>query len=312
MRKIIDLLVRYKALLLFLILEAFALTCVVTYNPYQRASYLQSTNIISSAIYTFTGAISDYLYLRHSNDELLLQNAVLQANLEKKSTESLRYKQLLGEHKLLQPYLTKIDTVGDSLFVIAESVNLAYDTVLNSSSNDYQYQFVSARVIKNDYKKTGNYLLIDKGEADGIKKDMGVIGSKGVIGVVVSTSNKFAIASSVLNINQRIAGQLLTNNAQGSITWKGQNPRVCDFENIPLHIVVNIGDTVVTSGYNSVFPSNKMIGVVKAVEVQSHMLFQNIQVNLSTDFSTVRHVYAVRNVDKDTVNLLLKKVQNEY
>lgn len=312
MQKIVELLIRYKAFLLFLILEAFCLSWVVSYNPYQRASYLQSTNYVSASLYTFTSGITDYFNLKGSNDELLVQNAELQADLEIQRLEALRYKQLLEEQKLLQPYLTKLDTIGDSLFLVAKSINPTYDTTLLSNSTDQQYEFVSARIIKNDYKKAENYLLIDKGSNDGVKKNMGVIGPKGVIGVVVSSCHKFALAASVLNTNQRIAGQLLSNHAQGSIVWKGENPQECDFENIPVHIKVKTGDTVVTSGYNSVFPANKMIGIIKSVQIQDHKWFQDIKVELATDFSTVRHVYAVRNVDKDTVNLLLNQVQNEY
>lgn len=312
MRKIVELLIRYKAFLLFLVLEAICISWIVSYNPYQRASYLQSTNFVSASVYGVTSDVTNYFNLKQSNNELLFQNAQLQADLEGQRLEALRYQQLFEEQKILQPYLTKLDTIGDSLLLIAKSLNLTYDTSLNPSSIDQQYQFVSARIIKNDYKKTENYLLIDKGSNDGVKKNMGVLGPKGVVGVVVSSSKKFALASSVLNTNQRIAGQLLSNNAQGSIAWKGVNPRECEFENIPVHIKVEVGDTVVTSGYNSVFPANKMIGVVKSVDIQGHKWFQDIVVKLTTDFSTVRHVYAVRNIDKDTVNLLLNQVQNEY
>ena len=151
-------------------------------------------------------------------------------------------------------------------------------------------------------------MLIDKGTDDGVKKDMGLLGPEGIVGVVINSSKKFAVAASILNTNQRIAAQLLSNNAQGSIVWRGENPLMSDFENIPLHIKVKVGDTVVTSGYNSVFPSNKLIGIVSDVNVESHKLFQDIKVNLTTDFSTIRNVYAVRNVEKDTVNLLLDEV----
>ncbi len=310
MQKIIELLLRYKSLLLFLILEILCISLLVSFNPFQRASYLHSTNWLSTGAMTGVSSVTGYLGLREENKQLAEYNAKLLEDLELYKSQGLYYQQLLKNQKVLNPYVVQLDSLGDSLVIKALSMNVEFDSTYSLNANR-QYEVFSAKVLKNDYLKTENYLLIDKGTQDGIEENMAILGPNGVIGVVMITSDKFAVASSLLNINQRVAAQLRKNNAQGSVTWKGRDPAFCVLEDIGLHVKINKGDTVVTSGYNSVFPADKMIGIVSSVIKNEHKLFQEVRVKLSTDFSMVRYVSVVRNKDADIVKELMNKTHVE-
>ena len=83
------------------------------------------------------------------------------------------------------------------------------------------------------YNKTNNHITVDKGQNDTIEPDMGVITSKGIVGIINKTSGKYARIQSLLNTKSQINAQLKKSKHFGFLTWNTQNPHVVQLTEIP-------------------------------------------------------------------------------
>ena len=81
----------------------------------------------------------------------------------------------------------------------------------------------------------------------------------------------------------------------GTVQWPGGDPLLAEMLYVPRHILVEPGDTVVTSGYNATFFEGVLIGHIKQAKLRKEAPFYDIELRLSTDFSTLQHVYVVKN-----------------
>ena len=154
-----------------------------------------------------------------------------------------------------------------------------------------------------------NYLTINKGSDDGIQADMAVIGPKGIIGIVFSTTKHYAVIMSVLNIDFRVSAQFKKNHYFGSLVWETGNFRIAKLHEIPYHVDVKKGDTIITNAFSNIFPSGIPIGVVTGFKKSGGENFYDIDVTLSTDFKNVQEVYIVTNLMKDEREALEKQTQ---
>lgn len=268
MRSLLRFIVRFHFVLIFLLIESFSLFLLVQYNHYQRSTVINSSNKISGKIYDKFSLVSDYFSLRKANLELANQN-----------------KELLNRSKVAYKS-TQIELVEiyDSLYI-------------------QQYEYRIAKVINNSINKQRNFLTLDKGSRQGIEAEMAVLGPNGVVGIVQNVSEQFSSVISVLNGNLRISGMLKDNNYYGSIQWDGKNYRYVQFKEIPNHVEVTIGDTVITSGFSAMFPQGILIGTVAEVDEKVSGNFHSITVLLAEDFKNLSYVYVIDN--------LLKKEQLE-
>ena len=139
--------------------------------------------------------------------------------------------------------------------------------------------------------------MIDKGARQGLKKDMGLISEQGVVGVITDVSDNYATAISVLNRNFRLSARIFRNNYFGIIEWDGRDPSMVRLREIPGHVRVMKGDTVVTSGYSAIFPANLPIGIVKEVK-PGEGNFYDITVDLSANFRNIYHVNVISNFNR--------------
>lgn len=185
-----------------------------------------------------------------------------------------------------------------------------YRTAVNDSlaavSDSVKYSYITARIMGNSTNKKHNFLIIDKGKRDGITKDMGVISSDGVVGVVTAVSDNYSFVVSFLNINQSVSAIIDKTNSFGPLVWDGKSSQYALLTEIPQHIKFAIGDTVKTSGYSSLFPPEIPLGVIedsKIVRGSQH----EIKVKLFLDFNSLRFVRIVINRDKNEINQLLKE-----
>ena len=157
------------------------------------------------------------------------------------------------------------------------------------------YTFMPAHVIKNTINKTNNYILIDKGAADGIEPDLGVICDNGVVGKVVNVSTHFASVMSLLNSYSVVSCRFIDNQYIANVVWDNMNYQYGVVQDIPSHLVINKGDTLVTSGYSNMFPPDVKVGVVEEYYYDENEMFSKAKLKFLTNFSTLRHVYVVKN-----------------
>ena len=144
-----------------------------------------------------------------------------------------------------------------------------------------------ARVINSSIRKDDNYITIDKGEADGLRVDMGVYDSKGVVGVVYRTSQNYSVVMPVLNGKSRISCKIKGFDSFGFLEWMGGDTRFSELWDLPYHSNVAVGDTIVTSGFSSIFPENILVGVVSEINHSSDMLSYILRVRLFSDISSL-------------------------
>ncbi len=169
------------------------------------------------------------------------------------------------------------------------------DTGNQIITNNNQYDLIIANVIYASVFRSNNYLVINKGSLDSIKPDMGVICPEGVVGIIKSTSPHFSVIIPVINTNAHISSRIKTNKYFGTTTWDGINPEVVNLSDIPYHVKLKQGDTVITSGFSAIFPEGINIGTIKHFDNSEGSDFYNIEIKLSTEFSKINFVYIVKN-----------------
>lgn len=252
---------RFHFIILFVLLETFTFMLAVNSNKKKKAIVVNSANVISGTIYEQVNSYREYFNLKKENQLLMEDNIHLR-------------------NQLLSSYLH--DT---SLF------HLIHDTFYIQ-----QYSYIDAKVIKNSIFLQKNFITIDKGKRQGIDEDIAVINPEGVVGIIIKSSENFSIAASLLNTNLGISAKIKKNGYYGSIIWDGSDYKKAILKDIPNHVAIETGDTIVTSGYSAIFPEGILIGTISEFEKNSKDNFFTIKVNLSVDFKNVENVYLIKNL----------------
>ncbi|HLP52065.1 MAG TPA: rod shape-determining protein MreC [Chitinophagales bacterium] len=262
---------RYHLLFLFLTLEAFSFYLIYQTQHYNQVAYLGTVSEVSGKAYASYRGVHDYLYLRKFSDSLVNENAKLRARLE----ESL--------------YSLKVDS----------------GHVTDSTAKTVQhFTYISARVIKNSVNQATNLIYLDRGRLQGVEKQMGVINGNGIVGQVISVTDNYSAVKSVLSSTTKVSVKFKKNEFSGNIHWNGINSISAAMEDIPKHVPVKIGDTVVTSGFSQLYPRNVMVGTVSQVKMEPDKNFLDITINLSTNFNSLSYVYVVNNIRKEEIQIL--------
>ncbi len=245
---------------------------------------VEKKNVFFSSANAFTGYFNNkinnwdsYFLLDNENEQLRYENIHLKNQIEK----------LKANQYSLQKF--EVDT-----------------------SSPYQYEYLKARVIKNSVSKEKNFITIDKGWKDGVEKDFGVISSKGLVGIVVATSKHYSLVISLLNSRLGISAKIKKNNYFGTIQWDGDNYRFANLSEIPNHLDISVGDTVVTNNYSAIFPENIDIGVISKIRKNKSDNFFNLEIELSSDFKSLYDVYVINNKNRREQILLENIAEDEY
>jgi len=246
---------------LFILLEIFAFSLIVR-NNYQRATFLNSSGKITGTIYNTTNNIAEYFTLRKANNELVEENAQLRNSL----SESFLHTDSLVYYE------------KDSLF-----------------------KFIGAKVISSTIGKQKNYLMINKGSDHGIQKDMGAITSNGVVGTVVDVSANFSRIMLVLHINNKVNARIKKNRHLGNMEWDGNDYCQGLLTDIPTHVRIIKGDTIITSGNSYIFPEGILIGTVDEYNSEQNEKFNTAVINYAVDFNNLYYIYVITNIMKDEI-----------
>ncbi len=277
MRSLFLFILRNYFLFLFLLLEAFCIYLVVQNNYYQRANFINSSNGISANILAASHDVNQYFLLKDANEKLLKENAELR---------------------------------GKTLASFSVLVNDEY--TVKDTTYHQKYTFTSAKVVKNSTNLRNNYLTLDKGSKQGIKNNMSVITSSGVVGQVKDVSANFCTVMSLLNSKTTISSKIKKDGSYGPLMWDvSDDYSIATLHDIPTHVRLITGDTIVTSAYSTTFPENIMIGTVESFVQKTGEFFYTVKVKLSTDFKKLSHVYIVNNILKEEQEELEKKSESD-
>lgn len=176
--------------------------------------------------------------------------------------------------------------------------------------SDSLYAFIPVKVLSNTSRNRNNYIMINKGRNDGIEKEMGLISSKGIAGIIIEVTSNYATAMSMLNKNTRISARLKKSGQMVNVVWDGIDYRKGIVEDIPTHISPQAGDTVITSGYSFVFPKNIMIGTIGEKTYSGGTLNQ-ADLIFATDFNNINYAYVCKNLASEEVDSLKNATINE-
>jgi rod shape-determining protein MreC len=258
MKELFKFFTKNSFLFIFLLLEGLSLLLIFRYNSFQRSAIVNSSRSFSGYFYSNMQFSREYFNLRTTNEQLMEENVSLRNGI--------------AHYYEMQ----RADT--NDIFTISES----------------KYEYLSARVINNSVNRQYNIITLDAGSVKGLKKDMAVVTGSGVVGIITGTSKNFATVLPVLNRNFRLSAKISKNNYFGICEWDGVNPHYIKLKEIPLHVDVSMGDTIVTSGHSTIFPAGILVGeIVEIKEGDSN--FFDLKVRLSNDFGNLYYVTVIKN-----------------
>lgn len=265
MRNLLDFLAKYSYWLLFVLLEAISFVLLFRFNSYQGSVWFSSANIVAGKIYDTSSKIESYFQLSKINEQLTQRNLYLEQRLAKLERD-----------------------LGDSAADTAKNKSLLLQSL-------HPYRLIPAKVVGMSWNRRDNLLTINKGEADGVKKDMGVVCGTGVVGIVYLTSAHYAIVIPVLNSQSNISCIIQGRGYFGYLHWTGGNISQAYVDDVPRHAHFKLYENVVTSGYSSVFPAGVMVGKILHVYNSTDQMSYRLKVELATDFGKLRDVCVIDN-----------------
>ena len=275
MNNLFDFILRYISWFVFLICEIISLVLLFTYNNYQGSIWMSSANAVSGKVYEVNAGVEQYFSLTDINEQLTKRNLYLEQRVEDLSSQIAA-------------------KTGDSALMKLENYQLMK-----------KFNLIPAKVVSNSIDKRDNLITIDKGEADGVRKDMGVACGYGVVGIVFMTGSHYSVVMPILNSNSSISCTINKRGYFGYLHWTGGNSRIAFMDEVPRHAHFNLYDKVVTSGYSSVFPPGIEIGKIIHVYNSSDGLSYRCMVELSTNFAKLRDVSVIDDAQmKERIDIL--------
>ena len=263
MRNLLEFLAKYNHWFVFLILEVVSMVLLFQYNSYQGSAWFSSANAVTGKLYEWDANVETFFSLTKVNQELTQRNAYLEQEVQK---------------------------LSDSLVSVTKDSSIYHRDQFALLRN---YRLIPAKVVANSVDKPGNLMTIDKGSADGIHKDMGVISGTGVVGIVYLVAEHYAIVIPVLNTKSNISCMIQNRGYFGYLRWKGGVSDLAYLEEVPRHAHFKLGDYVVTSGYSAVFPPGVRVVRILHVFNSADGLSYRVQLRLSTDFARLRDVCVI-------------------
>ena len=274
MQQIFNFILKNSNRLLFLLLLVISLSLTIQSHSYHKSKIISSANFFTGGIYERVNNINEYFSLKSQNEELALENA--------------RLKSLLFNQK----DTTKLPEI---------------DTIKGVKKTD----IIVSKVIRNSYSVFENYLTINNGSASGIKRNMGVINSAGIVGIVDKTSKNYATIISILNVKSQINAKIKKSNHFGSLVWNGKSTGFVQLIDVPRLAGVRKGDTIVTGGQSIIFPENIGIGTIEKVYIDDVTNYYTLDIKLFNDMTNLGHVYIIKNKDADEITHLENQTKKD-
>jgi rod shape-determining protein MreC len=275
MNNLLRFLVGIRVLLVFIILEITAFILFTASSYYQQSVVINKLHAARGLLHEQVSKLTQYLNLRETNILLAAENTALH-------NEIINYRLV---HNATPGTVT--DPAGAPLF-----------------------SYIPATITDNSVNKQHNYIMLDVGSRDNVAPDMGVVTEYGVIGIVMAVTEHYAMVKSLLHTDWRCNVRLVHAGDFGPLQWDGLTYNEAVLHDIPQHSNVQTGDTVVTSGYSSIFPPNIPVGVVQSYEIKRGNFYE-IRIRLFADFKKIKHVNVVSFLYRDEVKAL-NELRDEY
>ncbi|MBR6885256.1 MAG: rod shape-determining protein MreC [Prevotella sp.] len=275
MRNLLAFIAKYNHWFLFVILEVICVVLLFRYNSYQGSVFFSSANVAVGKVYEFDAQAKSFFSLTKVNEQLTQRNLYLEEQVKE---------------------------LTERMVEITNDTNYTKRSQLEMLSS---YKLIPAKVVTNSINQRDNLITLDKGSDDGVRVDMGVACGNGVVGIVYMVSKKYCVVIPVLNSHSNISVTVDKRGYFGYLHWLGRRPDKAYVNDIPLHAKVLPGDQIVTSGYSSIFPPGMQVGKVLYVFKSLDGLSLQLQVRLSTDFSTLRDVCIIDDAKmKERIDLM--------
>ena len=277
MQQIINFFIKNSTKLLFLLLLVISFALVLRTHTFHKSSFISSANGVTGYVYENVNNLKEYMRLKTENDALVLENALL----KKQAFNSA--------------------VITDSIPIELPLLTTQEDT----------YNVIVAKVIKNEFNTKENYLTIKGGEREGITKDLGVINSNGIVGIIQKTSTKYSTVQSILNAKSKINAKIKGSNHFGTLQWDGKSTGYVQLNDIPRLAELFQGDTIVTGGISDIFPENIPIGTIEKAYTTESSNYFTIEVKLFNDMTNLGYVYVIKNNDIKEIIELEEATRNE-
>lgn len=266
MQQLIQFLIKNFTKILFLFLLIICFSFIINNKPFHRSKYINASNYISGSFNEKMNNIKSYFLLKEELIELKNENLILKKELFK-------------------------DEKNNSI----------------SELKSYRgFEVIQAKIVKNSYYTYENYLTLNAGKNLGIKPEMGVMNSKGIIGIIEFTLENHSSVISILNINSKINAKLKNSDHFGWVSWNGKNTGFVQLIDMPRLAKVNYGDTIVTGTQGIFFPEGQNIGTVHKVYNDGETNFHTIDVKLFNDMTNLKNVFVIKNKDKKELEMIEK------
>ncbi|KIA82689.1 rod shape-determining protein MreC [Flavobacterium sp. AED] len=274
MQQIFNFIFKNSNRLLFLLLLGISLVLTIQSHSFHRSKIISSANFLSGGVYEKVNSVNEYLNLKTQNDALAQENAELKSLLfNRKDTTAVQ----------------KLDSLKG---VKADDI-------------------IVSKVIHNSYNVYENYLTLNSGELQGVKPDMGVINSLGIVGIIDNTSPHYATVISILNKKSQINAKIKKSNHFGSLVWNGKSTGFVQLIDVPRLAAIRKGDTIVTGGQSVIFPENINIGTIAKIYIDNQTNYYTLDVKLFNDMTNLGHVYIIKSKDRDELINLEKGKKDE-
>lgn len=265
MRNLIDFIAKYNHWFIFVILEVISFALLFRFNSYQGSVFFSTANVVAGKVYEWDAAVKNFFSLTKINQQLNVRNLYLEQTVRRLTAEAGRTKD--GSSRLYRAQMQILD----------------------------EFKLIPAKVITNSVDKKDNFITLDKGLADGVRKDMGVACGNGVVGVVYMVSDHYSVVIPVLNSKSNVSVTIRKRGYYGYLHWTGGAADLAYVDDIPRHARFRLGDIVETSGYSSIFPPGIIVGQILHVYNSNDGLSYKMQVKLTTDFGNLRDVCIIDN-----------------
>lgn len=283
MQQILNFLIKHNHWFLFILLEGISFVLLFSFNRYQNAAMFTSANEFAGNIYSFMSDVDGYFGLSDENEALVEQNRALISEIEQLKQELASFK---------------------------DSTSLATNSFASLLKGDYR--FSTAHVVNNSLNKVNNFITIDKGKNDGINSEMGVFNDKGVIGIIYKTSENFSLVMPLLNSKSMLSCRVKGSNSFCTLRWHGEELQYSYLIDLPRYAIFQQGDTVVTSGFSSIFPADIPVGEIERLEDSDDGMFYRARVRLFVDFASIDNLFVVGNgnkLEQDTLEMGINKIK---
>jgi rod shape-determining protein MreC len=264
MQQIFQFIYKNSNRLLFLLLLGISLFLTVQSHSYHRSKVVSSANFLTGGVYDKINNVNEYFHLKDHNEKLAIENAHLRSLLFTKADSA----------EVIQP---------DSIKGVSKT------------------NIIVSKVIHNSYNVFENYLTLNTGAQDGVRPDMGVVNSQGIIGIVDKVSKNYSTVISILNVKSQINAKIKKSNHFGTLNWNGKSTGFVQLIDVPRLAAIRKGDTIVTGGQSIIFPENIGIGTIDKIYIDSETNYYTINVRLFNDMTNLGHVYIIKSKDREEI-----------